>query len=146
MPLMVSSLISLIRVTVTPLNLIRTKNHIFSDSLNCTFRFSDEKNVCDYRFSYELANNRETLLKVQNLQCKEINLIAAGFTIAASIIIGGLLMLFCYRCKIMYDDRKMFAKFEKEREQETKYQMESPLYKSPISNFKVPAEMETSVL
>nr|XP_049465725.1 integrin beta-nu isoform X2 [Anopheles coluzzii] len=116
------------------------------DSLNCTFRFSDEKNVCDYRFSYELANNRETLLKVQNLQCKEINLIAAGFTIAASIIIGGLLMLFCYRCKIMYDDRKMFAKFEKEREQETKYQMESPLYKSPISNFKVPAEMETSVL
>lgn len=143
---MVSSLISLIRVTVTPLNLIRTKNHIFSDSLNCTFRFSDEKNICDYRFSYELANNRETLLKVQNLQCKEINLIAAGFTIAASIIIGGLLMLFCYRCKIMYDDRKMFAKFEKEREQETKYQMESPLYKSPISNFKVPAEMETSVL
>uniref|UniRef100_A0A182JW23 Integrin beta n=1 Tax=Anopheles christyi TaxID=43041 RepID=A0A182JW23_9DIPT len=116
------------------------------DSLNCTFRFSDEKNVCDYKFSYELSDIRETLLKVQNFQCKEINLIAAGFTIAASIIVGGLLMLFCYRCKITYDDRKMFAKFEKEREQETQYQMESPLYKSPISNFKVPAEMESSVL
>uniref|UniRef100_A0A182N8S2 Integrin beta n=1 Tax=Anopheles dirus TaxID=7168 RepID=A0A182N8S2_9DIPT len=114
--------------------------------LNCTFRFSNEENVCDYKFSYELTESHQTLLKVQNFQCKEINLITAGLSIAASIVIGGILMLICYRCKIMYDDRKMFAMFEKEREQQTLYELESPLYKSPITQFKVPDEVESSVL
>ncbi|XP_053673915.1 integrin beta-nu [Anopheles nili] len=114
-------------------------------SLNCTFRFSNDENTCDYKYSYELAQNHQTVLKIQRFECKAINFLTAGISIAVSIILGGLVLLMSYRVKIMYDDRKMFAKFEQER-QDTVYQMESPLYKSPITKFQVPAEMETSVM
>uniref|UniRef100_A0A182MV87 Vitellogenin domain-containing protein n=1 Tax=Anopheles culicifacies TaxID=139723 RepID=A0A182MV87_9DIPT len=58
------------------------------DFLNCTFRFNDEENVCDYKFSYAITTKGETLLKVQNFQCKEIDLIAAGLGIAVAIVVG----------------------------------------------------------
>uniref|UniRef100_A0AAG5DE36 Integrin beta n=1 Tax=Anopheles atroparvus TaxID=41427 RepID=A0AAG5DE36_ANOAO len=115
-------------------------------SSNCTLRFSKEENVCDYKFSYELGENRQILLKVQDFECKSVNLLAAGLSIATAVIVGGLLFLICCRVKLMYDDQKMFAKFEKERAQQTLYQEQSPLYKSPITEFQVPAEMETSGL
>ncbi|XP_058166803.1 integrin beta-nu [Anopheles ziemanni] len=113
-------------------------------SYNCTLRFSNQEDVCDYKFSYELGANHQTFLKVQDFECKSVNLLTAGLTIATSVIVGGLLFLICCRVKLMYDDQRKFAKFEKEREQHTKYQEQSPLYKSPITEFQVPAEMETS--
>ncbi|XP_058062590.1 integrin beta-nu [Anopheles bellator] len=115
-------------------------------SHNCTFRFSHEENVCDYKYSYELIGNRLTLLKVQDIICKQVDLVTAGLTIAISIFVGGLMFLLCYQLKITYDDRRMFAKFEEEREQHTQYREQSPIYKSPISEFQVPPEMESTVL
>lgn len=39
------------------------------------------------------------------------------------------------------DDQKMYRLFKEEQMNQTSYEMTSPLYKSPVSEFQVPAEI-----
>ncbi|XP_055636899.1 integrin beta-nu [Toxorhynchites rutilus septentrionalis] len=115
------------------------------DTLNCTARITHNELTCDFKYTYSF-NDQRTLLKILDQDCSRINVMATAFGIALLTVVLGLLVMVIIRMKMYLEDRRMYQQFEKEQQNETSYQMQSPLYKSPISNFTVPEEMADSEL
>ncbi|XP_058450991.1 integrin beta-nu isoform X1 [Malaya genurostris] len=115
------------------------------DMLNCTARITHEEITCDFKYTYAF-DNRKTLIKILNQDCSKTNVIATAFSIAVLTLLLGTLVMIIFKVKMVIEDRKLYQKFEKEQQNETSYEMQSPLYKSPISSFTVPKEMADSEL
>jgi hypothetical protein len=99
----------------------------------------DEDTVCEYKFTYELDENRDTNLRIENKTCPPTNIAAISIigVIIATFLIG-LLVILLVKCNMYLADKREYAKFEKERLEHTQYLNQSPLYKSPISIYKNP--------
>jgi protocadherin alpha len=104
----------------------------------------DDEVSCDYHFTYSVDEDQQTILKIQDIRCPPINEagLYLGLTFLVTMILG-LAMIMAYKIKITVDDRRAFAAFEEEQRNRTKYEMESPLYKSPITKFSMPEIDET---
>lgn len=105
----------------------------------CIARVNYDEDVCEYKFTYDLDENRQTKLRIENSKCPPLGV--AKISIIA-IILGtfliGLLILLIVRCNMYIADKREYAKFEEERQKHTLYLNESPLYKSPITHFRNP--------
>ncbi|XP_055541726.1 integrin beta-nu [Wyeomyia smithii] len=115
------------------------------DTLNCTARITHKNITCDYKYTYEFQN-QYTLLKILDRDCEPINITASLTYIFIATIVIGLAIVCAIRFKFWIQDRRLYQEFEKEQKERTSYQMQSPLYRSPISSFTVPEEMADSEL
>ncbi|XP_062546977.1 integrin beta-nu [Armigeres subalbatus] len=116
-----------------------------SDLFNCTARVTNDDLTCDFKYTYSLED-RQTVLKILDTPCSQVNAMAAFWVVAGITLLLGLLGLIAYKLKILNDDRKLYKLFEDEQKNQTSYQMTSPLYKSPVTEFKVPEEIADSEL
>lgn len=117
----------------------------FTDTLNCTARITYEERTCDFKYTYSF-NDHRTMLKILDQDCSQTNVIAAAFGITLLTVVLGLIVMAIIRMRMFLVDRRLYQQFEKEQQNETSYQLQSPLYKSPISSFTVPEEMADSEL
>ncbi|XP_035783330.1 integrin beta-nu-like isoform X1 [Anopheles albimanus] len=117
------------------------------ESHQCVFRYKIDERVCDYNYSYESIGKHQTLIKIRDVKCEEVKSAAIYVSIIVLIVFAtGMIIVLGYRLKTWREDKAIFAKFEKERAHETEYRELSPIYRSPISSFQVPPEMEATVL
>lgn len=120
---------------------------IFTDAkIICMARVRyDDDTVCEYKFTYDLDDNLDTNIRIEDATCPPVNI--AAYSIIG-IIIGtfllGLLILMFIKFNIYIADKREFAKFEEEQQKHTQYKFESPLYKSPITKFRNPQSTENS--
>ena len=57
----------------------------------------------------------------------------------ACIVALGVILILCIKCAQVFSDRRAYAKFVAEAQESRKNMRElNPLYKSPISEFKLP--------
>ncbi|KAG5683512.1 hypothetical protein PVAND_012786 [Polypedilum vanderplanki] len=105
----------------------------------------DDDTVCEYKFTYELDEKSETNLRIENTDCPPVNVAAysiIGIIVATFLI--GFLILMVIKCNMYIAEKREFAAFEKERDQQTEYKYESPLYKSPVTTFRNPQSTSQS--
>lgn len=65
----------------------------------------------------------------------------AAYSIIGIIIITfllGLLVLLIVKFNIYIADKREYARFEEEQMKQTEYKFESPIYKSPVTEFRNP--------
>ena len=111
-----------------------------NDTIECLsrYKYSDDES-CDYYFTYLVDEDQKTVLKIKNVECPPINQAGIiGFSVFVATLVLGLLVIIFFKVKIVREDRRAFAEFEEEQRNRTKYEMDSPIYKSPISKFSVP--------
>lgn len=99
----------------------------------------DEDTVCEYKFTYDLDENGETNIRIEDTSCPPTNVAAISIiaVIIATFLIGFLILLIC-KCQMYFADKREFAKFEEERKKYLQAANENPLYKSPITTFRNP--------
>lgn len=79
-------------------------------------------------------------LLISDTSCPPQNIAMIGFWIALiTTIIAGIISIIIWRICVTIKDKRDYERFEKERAELTTYSgMESPIYKSPITNYTVP--------
>lgn len=105
----------------------------------------DDNTVCEYKFTYELNEKSETMLRIEDTNCPPVNIAAysiVGIVIATLLI--GILVILIIKVNIYYADKREFAKFEEERANQTEYKFESPIYRSPVTTFRNPQSNQNS--
>lgn len=105
----------------------------------------DDDTVCEYKFTYDLNEKLETMIRIEDTKCPPVNVAAysiIGIIIATFLI--GLLILLIIKMNIYLADKREFAKFEEERANQTQYKFESPIYKSPVTTFRNPQSPDNS--
>lgn len=99
----------------------------------------DEDTVCEYKFTYQLEADSETNIRIADATCPPVNV--AAFSIIGIIVatfLLGFIILMVIKFNMFLAEKREFAKFEEERLAQTEYKFESPIYKSPISQFRNP--------
>lgn len=129
---------------VSRLRLLMSANVTFSltqtdANIQCIARVRyDDKTVCEYKFTYELEEDNEVNIRIAVTTCPPTNYaLVSIFSIILFTFFIGLIFILIYKVKIHLADKREFAKFEEDKGQ-TKYDFDSPLYKSPISKFENP--------
>ncbi|XP_059052631.1 integrin beta-nu-like [Achroia grisella] len=109
----------------------------------CWKRFNDR---CDYKYTYTMTNNdlSTIVLVIHDTQCTEVTtarFMNVGLSVVICILIFGFIMILCYKIGQVISDKRAYAKFLKEVE-DSKFgdNQINPIYKSPISEFKLPDE------
>lgn len=102
----------------------------------------DDDTVCEYKFTYELDENQETNIRIENAPCPPTNVAFFSIigVIIATFLIGLLILILC-RLQMWLSDKREYQAFLAEKEK-TEYKYESPLYKSPVSHFVNPNSPE----
>lgn len=123
-------------------------NLISEQPIQCIARVKHHDATCEYRFSYETSSdsNINTRLKIQDTTCPPISAATYGLyglgIIAIATFLLGLIFIIIFKVNIILADRREYAKFQEEQKQ-TQYALQmSPLYKSPISEYKNPFSFE----
>lgn len=116
-------------------------------SIQCIARVRyKEESVCEYKFTYEIGEDFETNIRIASAACPPVNVAAysiVGIIIATFLI--GFLILMIVKVNIYLAEKREFAKFEDERNAQTEYQFESPIYKSPVTTFINPQKERESL-
>lgn len=99
----------------------------------------DDDTVCEYKFTYELEERTETNIRIADATCPPVNVAAYGIVgiIIATFLLGLIILMFI-KVNIFLAEKREFAKFEEERQAQTEYKFESPIYKSPVTTFRNP--------
>ncbi|XP_059099123.1 integrin beta-PS-like [Tigriopus californicus] len=103
---------------------------------------------CEFKFSYENGGEMSPvaafLLLYPNGERRmcplRVDLAIAGGVFVAGLVLLGLAFICCYKCYLVFDDRRQYAKFSKEAEQ-LRYagnQNANDVYRSPITIYKNP--------
>ncbi len=116
-----------------------------SDAAPAACEFDNEAG-CRYRFTSRLKPNgqvRVMLLLEEDGEkevCQNVNAMAISLGMFGLIILLGLLTLLFWKCYIVIDDRRIYAKFEKESKELRFAANQNPndIYKSPITEYKNP--------
>lgn len=118
-----------------------------SDSkIQCITRFTSNEGVqCDKRFTYEINEQSESSLRILRAECKKGLSIGSVFGIGiASTLVLGILVILLIKLVNYTRDKREFARFEEEKNKNTNYSMDSPIYNSPIRSYQMPAELSGS--
>lgn len=81
------------------------------------------------------------MLRIMDQDCTQINKATAFMTIAGLTLLLGLMFVVAYKVKTHLEDQRLYRLFQEEQMNQTSYEMTSPLYKSPVSEFQVPKEI-----
>ena len=120
---------------------------LFADAkIICIARIRyDDDTVCEYKFTYDLDEKLETMIRIEDTTCPPVNV--AAYSIIAVIIatfLIGFLILMIIKFNMYLADKREFAKFEEEQKNQTLYKFESPIYKSPVTTFRNPQSAQNS--
>lgn len=99
----------------------------------------DDDTVCEYKFTYVVEEDAETNILIADASCPPVNVAAysiIGVVIATFLL--GFIILMVIKVNMYLVDKREFAKFEEEQKAQTEYKFESPIYKSPITEFRNP--------
>lgn len=99
----------------------------------------DDDTVCEYKFTYVVEEDAETNILIADASCPPVNVAAysiIGVIIATFLL--GFIILMVIKVNMYLADKREFAKFEEEQKAQTEYKFESPIYKSPITEFRNP--------
>lgn len=99
----------------------------------------DDDTVCEYKFTYVVEEDAETNILIADASCPPVNVAAysiIGVVIATFLL--GFIILMVIKVNMYLADKREFAKFEEEQKAQTEYKFESPIYKSPITEFRNP--------
>jgi hypothetical protein len=103
---------------------------------------------CMYKFIYDISKDHETFLTIEDTTCPPVLMSTVGYLSLFGIILAtlllGLLGICCYVHYLRQQDKREFAEFER-RVQETQYEFDSPIYKSPITEYRVPQKDQDGV-
>lgn len=118
-----------------------------SDSkIQCVIRYTSSEGIqCDKKFTYQINEQTESLLRILTSECKKSLSVGSVFliTILTTLILGVLLILLIKLINYTRDKRE-FARFEEEKNKNTNYSLESPIYNSPIRSYQMPEEFKES--
>ncbi|XP_013393648.1 integrin beta-PS isoform X1 [Lingula anatina] len=104
----------------------------------CQFKDDDD---CEFYYNYEYVGNKKNIyIKVQQTKAcpAQANVLAIVLGVIAGIVAIGLAILLIWKILTTINDRREFAKFEKEREQAKWDTAENPIFKQATSTFKNP--------
>lgn len=111
-------------------------------NISCIVRINDEEGrPCEHRFTYKVDAQQQSYLKVFINSCQYINVGATGAIIVVATFLLGCFILVAIKTWNSVQDKREFARFETERQNQTTYQFESPLYNSPNRRYEVPPEL-----
>jgi Integrin beta cytoplasmic domain len=115
------------------------------DRIKCMALVKKKDMSQQHNFIYDINKDHDTFLTIEEYQTPSILVSNLGlFSLLGVILMTllfGLIGICCYVCLLRAKDRKELAAFEK-RLEDTKYEFESPIYKSPITEFRVPQKRE----
>lgn len=83
-----------------------------------------------------MQTSSSSYLTIQINDCTPVNLIMMGGFISLFTFLIGLIFLLIYWCCLKAADAREYSKFEEQRKFATL--MESPIYKNPVVQYKVP--------
>lgn len=118
---------------------IRFVEELPSDSCYMRIRYNHDT-FCEYNYMYQLDKSNHATLTIQDQTCPPTSYAMLGFISAliATVVIGLLTLCIWYIC-VTIKDKREYARFELEQKEKTRYSMQmSPIYKSPITEYKVP--------
>ncbi|KAM3965747.1 integrin beta-PS [Aphomia sociella] len=119
-----------------------TSNEENSNVRSCVLRTTE----CDYIYSAILNDSDWSIVQaivIRNVNCPTITAkaMSAGFAAMGIVIAIGIIAIFMYKFSQVMADKRAYAKFYKEVElYKMKEQNLNPIYKSPISEFRLPDE------
>ncbi|XP_053982497.1 integrin beta-nu [Hylaeus volcanicus] len=106
----------------------------------CFVKVTKEGQTCIIHYVYEFQKNNGVLLKIGEKTCNTpINAAVISSTITILILLVGLGCLLIWKCWTSIKDRQEYEKFELERKKAMYNLTENPLFKSPVSKFRVPS-------
>lgn len=118
-----------------------------SDSkVQCVIRYTSKEDVqCDKKFTYQINEQTESLLRILASECKKGLSVGSVFaiTILTTLVLGILLILLIKLVNYTRDKRE-FARFEEEQKNNKNYSLNNPIYNSPIRSYQIPPELSSS--
>lgn len=93
---------------------------------------------CDYHFAYVVNSESQSYLRILNGDCTKLNVATITWMIVLVTFLIGLMFIGLVKVHNVVQDKREFAKFEKERLNQTQYEFQSPLYRSPVSQYEMP--------
>ena len=101
---------------------------------------------CTFRFTSSLIARDEVIIFLHIIDgekevCAKFSVTGITFiALAIIIVLAGIVLALIWKCYIVIDDRRMYAKFEKDRKQLQYATNQNPndIYKSPITEYRNP--------
>lgn len=117
-----------------------------SDDTSCILRRQEEGLECEYRYTYKAAIKSVIAMEIiiRSKECSQptsAKIMTTSLIIMACVVAAGMVFIFFIKCAQVVSDRRAYAKFLQEAQEtrkNTRMQEMNPLYKSPISEFKLP--------
>ncbi|XP_026495525.2 integrin beta-nu [Vanessa tameamea] len=115
-----------------------------NDDTSCILRHEEGGLECDYRYTYRAAIKSTVAMEIviRAKFCSQptsAKIMTTSLIIMACVVAAGLIFIFFIKCAQVVSDRRAYAKFLQEAQESRKNMQElNPLYKSPISEFKLP--------
>lgn len=103
---------------------------------------NDDNIKCDHYYAYYVDDNGKSSIEIRMQSCETMFSTTAIFWIIfVFTVIIGIIGVLIYRLITYVKDKREYVKFEKEikeRIQQESFEMQSPIYKSPITYYNVP--------
>lgn len=117
---------------------------VSAEDITCILRIEENSLECEYKYTYNAVRQSIVAMEIalrskDCFQPTSAKIMTSAFVIIACVIAAGLLIILAIKSAQIVSDRRAYAKFVKEAQESRKNMQElNPLYKSPISEFKLP--------
>ncbi|XP_076243950.1 integrin beta-nu [Calliopsis andreniformis] len=106
----------------------------------CLVKTTIGRETCNIPYIYEFQKDNNVILKIGKMTCPTpVHLGTIPGIIFAAILAVGLLSLLIWKCWTREKDKRECAKFELEQKKTVYSQKSNPLYKPPVTKFRVPS-------
>lgn len=99
----------------------------------------DSGDVCEHYFTYEMDKEGHSHLVIDQNTCGTVSFALMGLGFFIATVLLGMVIAMVVKGYFVITDNRIMAEFNKHVE-ESKYEMDSPLYKSPITMYTLPEE------
>ncbi|CAG9564645.1 unnamed protein product [Danaus chrysippus] len=115
-----------------------------SDDASCILRRDEDGLECEYRYTYKAGVQSMIAMEIviRDKVCYQptsAKILTSSLIIMGCVILAGLIVIMAVKIAQIFSDRRAYAKFLQEAQESRKNMQElNPIYKSPISEFKLP--------
>ncbi|XP_045775208.1 integrin beta-nu isoform X1 [Maniola jurtina] len=115
-----------------------------NDDISCILRQEEDGLNCEYRYTYRAGIKSMIAMEMvitakQCTQPTSAQIMTTALITMACVIAAGLIVILGVKSAQVVSDRRAYAKFVQEAQESRKHMQElNPLYKSPISEFRLP--------
>lgn len=118
------------------------------NDLRCVSIREEDDQTCEYIHSYSVSSEKIVDVYLHSKKCSQphMALFSVGPYIIGATVLIGIVIVLIFKCYQIAGDRRAFAKFQKEAaESMGQSNFESPLYISPIKEYKLPQPFREQV-